>query len=446
MPATVASWVIEQEARALLTRLERVKPFALHETMVPAAALAPSAQSAIERFLLGGRAALHRRVHAFLDWLDGPGGDASPAVQQRRFTVIRLQFNDALSQFDLFTEVITQRSEHETGVWLSGLDLLAQDALTLPGGYFEPPSVVCYLARGPGAAIRRARTRLPGGAQNPVAIIRVPRERMVGHGIASSLIHEVGHQGAALLELVESLRPALQRTEQRAPAGERPSWACWTRWVSEITADLWSVARLGIGSTLGLLGVVSLPRWFVFRPSGDDPHPIPWIRVLLSCAMGDALYPHPQWASLAEVWRSLYPVGAVTDVHRRTLAGLEATIPQFVAQLLDHRPPSLRGRAIGEVLAMDGRRPEHLLARYGGWRRRPAAIATAPPSLVFAALGQARAAGRLSPERESRLLGNLLTHWALRSTLDISAICADQVRTLAPRQRVLTNRAGGAQP
>ncbi len=48
-----------------------------------------------------------------------------------------------------------------------------------------------------GAAIRRARTRLPGGGDNPVAIIRVPRERMVGSGIASSLVHEVGHQAAA---------------------------------------------------------------------------------------------------------------------------------------------------------------------------------------------------------------------------------------------------------
>ena len=41
---TIASWLIEQEARGLLTRLERVKPFALHETMVPAAGLAPAAQ------------------------------------------------------------------------------------------------------------------------------------------------------------------------------------------------------------------------------------------------------------------------------------------------------------------------------------------------------------------------------------------------------------------
>ena len=60
---------------------------------------------------------------------------------------------------------------------------------------------MCYLDRGHGAAIRRARARLPGGGMSPVAIIRVPRERMVGAGIASSLVHEVGHQAAALLDL-----------------------------------------------------------------------------------------------------------------------------------------------------------------------------------------------------------------------------------------------------
>ncbi len=32
-----ASWSLEQEARAMLTRLGRVKPFALQESMLPAA-------------------------------------------------------------------------------------------------------------------------------------------------------------------------------------------------------------------------------------------------------------------------------------------------------------------------------------------------------------------------------------------------------------------------
>src|SRR5439155_12323107 len=140
---------------------------------------------------------------------------------------------------------------------------------------------------------------------SPVAIVRIPRERIVGHGIASSLVHEVGHQAAALFGLVESLAPAVGEAGARRPARERVAWALFLRWLSEVVADLWSVGWLGIGSTLGLMGVVSLPRPFVFRIGLDDPHPFPWIRVHMSCAIGQALYPHPQWDELAGVWSAL---------------------------------------------------------------------------------------------------------------------------------------------
>src|SRR5262249_54984752 len=159
------------------------------------------------------------------------------------------------------------------------------------------PPVVCYLDRGFGAAIRRARTRLPGGGQTPVAIIRIPRERMVGSGIASSLVHEVGHQAAALLDLVNPLRLRAQ-TERRNAGRHDRAWQLWESWMSEMVADFWSVAMIGVGSTLGLMGVVTLPRAFVFRTAADDPHPMPWVRVQLSCALGNALYPDPQWARI----------------------------------------------------------------------------------------------------------------------------------------------------
>src|SRR5437763_182627 len=84
-------------------------------------------------------------------------------------------------------------------------------------------------------------------------------------GVASCLVHEVGHQAAALLGLVESLRLELQRMQRERPAAERPAWTLWERWTSEIVADFWAIGKVGIASTLGLIGVVSLPRWFVFR-------------------------------------------------------------------------------------------------------------------------------------------------------------------------------------
>jgi hypothetical protein len=434
-PDRAAARLLEDEAVALLTRLRQVRPFALQETMLPAAALNPSAQVGIDALLARGRRGLHQQVDAFLTWLRGPGGAAQPEEVQRRFTLVRMRFNDVLSQFDLFSNVISQRSEHDTGVWLAGLDVFAADALAPPGIPYEPPEVVCYLQRGPGAAIRRARTRLPGGDENPVAVVQVPRERMVGHGIGSSLVHEVGHQAAALLDLVPSLRLALADAEAAAPDAERIAWRCWQRWVSEVVADAWSVGTLGIGSTLGLVGVVSLPRWFVFRVNVDDPHPTPFVRVQLSCALGDELYPAPQWRRLATLWHTLYPVAGLDAARRDLLAALEATLPRFARLVLDHRPAALGGRRVRDVLPTLGRDPASLSLRAQRCGARPTAYRRLAPSLAFAVLGQGRWNGVLGPAEESRIAGDLLSFLALRSTLDLSQICSTHTRTLARAKR-----------
>ena len=418
-----AKSLLIQETRALAARLALVKSFALQESMTPAAALLPDAQTAIEKYLVAGRRTLRRLLQGFLQWLHQPAPDTVTAEQaQRQFSILRLKFNAVLIQFDIFSDVITQRSETETGVWLAGLDVVARDALALPP-YYEPPPVICYLDRDIGAAIRRARTRMPGGGENPVAVIRVPRERMVGSGIASSLVHEVGHQAAALLSLVESLRPVLQELQRTDEPG-REAWRLWGRWISEIVADFWSVARVGIASTLGLMGVVSLPRVFVFRLNGDDPHPIPWIRVKLSAAVGAALYPHPQWQRLSATWEAFYPPTGLAAETQRLVSLLLATMPRFVALLIGHRPKSLRGRTLGEVMNTGERQPARLAALYQRWLEDPAQMYQAAPALVFAAIGQARIDGLINPETESALLAKLLTHWALRATVNMSELCA----------------------
>jgi len=417
-----AKWMLAQETRALLTRLARVKPFALQESMLPAAGLLPASQTAIETFLTRGRRYLQSRAQGFLRWLDS-SGFATTADAQRMFTMLRLRFNAVLEQFDLFDNVITQRSENETGVWLSGLDVVSADALRLSTPYFEAPPVICYLDRGVGAAIRRARTRLPGGGDNPVAIIRVPRERMVGAGIASSLIHEVGHQAASLLEIVESLRPVLRGLEKGSPH-ERVAWQLWNRWISEIVADFWSVARVGVGSTMGLMGVVSLPRAFVFRVNADDPHPSPYIRVKLSAAIGQALYPQPHWEQLSRLWDSYYPMDWLDAERRELFTMLQRTIPGLVAVLVNHRPAALRGRSLLEALDIQERHPARLRALLARWRANPQQMYRARPTLVFAVIGQGRMEGKITPEEESVVLAKLLTHWALESTLQAAAGCA----------------------
>lgn len=421
---TTARRLIALEARALLTRLARLSPYALNMPMVPAAAISAGAQSAVEKHMLDARQRLEQRVREFIEWIEGEAAErVAPSEAQKRFTIVRLHFNAVLTQFDIFADVLAQRSEHGAGVWIAGLDAVAADALSILSHHVKVPPVICHLDRGIGAAIRRARTRLPGGDENPVGIIRIPRERMVGSGIASSLIHEAGHQGAALIDLVNSVRPSLI-ARQRSTDGQSVAWALFDRWISEIAADAWAVGLLGITATQGLLAVVSLPRPFVFRIGDDDPHPFPWFRVKLGCALGSALYPHPQWNLLAGAWEALYPREGLDQRRLSIIEDLENAVDEFVEVLLEHKPEALGGSRFGDLFPVRERGPVQLASHFHRARANPAHLRKLAPALAFAVLGQARAANELSPERESQMLSDLLSHWAVRTSLDSSSQCA----------------------
>jgi hypothetical protein len=246
---------------------------------------------------------------------------------------------------------------------------------------------------------------------------------LVGNGIASSLFHEVGHQAAALLGLVQSLRAELRRIAERRPE-ELPVWRLWERWISEIVADAWAVARAGIASTTGLIGVVSLPRPFVFRLKEDDPHPTPYIRVKLSAAFGQAIYPQPAWGRLVELWESYYPDGPLDRSQRQVFADLEASIPELVDVILSHRPEALKGDTLLEALDTDELQPARLRQLLQDWRAAPQRMYNARPLVTFATIGQGRADGTVTPEEESTVITKLLTFWALKSTLLLPSHCS----------------------
>src|SRR5258706_2057595 len=182
--SSYAHWMLDQEARALLARLARVKPFVLSQLMTLAASLLPAAQIAIERSLAEGGHELKNRIRDFLGWLHDEGRQASPQDLQRRFVFLKLRFNAVLSQLELFHQVISQRSENEQGVWLSGLDVVAADALALPD-YYQAPPVICYLDRGIGGGIPRAPTPPPRRRPEPRGRVRTSRARMLRRARAS---------------------------------------------------------------------------------------------------------------------------------------------------------------------------------------------------------------------------------------------------------------------
>src|SRR5262249_43557795 len=125
------------------------------------------------------------------------------------------------------------------------------------------------------------------------------------------------------------------------------------------------------------------------------------------------------------------PTDALDPARRRQVDALDAEIPALVELLVSHRPDSLGGVALGPALTLADRRPADLTAHFDAWRAGRARLRDAAPALAFAVLGQGRAQGRLAPEEESRTVGNLLTYWALRNTLDLAELCA----TPAPARR-----------
>ena len=173
---------------------------------------------------------------------------------------------------------------------------------------------------------------------------------MIGFGIASSLVHEVGHQAAALLGLVESLRPVLRVQARRAPA-QRQAWLLMERWIAESSPTSGRWPRSGWPRRWGRRGG-RRPRVFVFQIGLDDPHPFPWIRVKLSCAIGQALYPDPQWGAIAALWDRLYPVGGQDEDRAQVIAALESAVTPFASLLVRHRPPSLRGQRLQEAVVI----------------------------------------------------------------------------------------------
>jgi hypothetical protein len=131
-----ATRLLAQEAQGLLMRLGRLKPFSLQMPMVLAATVPPAAQAAMEGHMIKTRSRLRAMVLDYIRRLRDSGGrPMRPDAAQRRFAMLRLTFNAVISQFEIFAEVLTQRCQHETGVWIAGLDDLAAEALELPGGF-----------------------------------------------------------------------------------------------------------------------------------------------------------------------------------------------------------------------------------------------------------------------------------------------------------------------
>lgn len=400
-----------RESEALLNRLNQVKTFDLNTPMLLAASPSVKVNAEIDQFIAEGKLRMKSKIFNFIRMLKQ--SNLSPNLYQKQFSNLKLSFNVLLDHFDMFSDTYLQRAENDTGVWLAGLDFLARDALFIKHLKFKEPAVICYLERGHGAAIRRIKTPLSGGRLSPVSIIRVPRERMIGLGIAGSLLHEIGHQGAANLNLVKYIK---MKIDQKIKSEEtaKNEWLLFQQWISEIIADFWAVSFLGVGSTIGLFGLMSIPEYFIFRRGSSDPHPYPWIRVLMGIQFGKFMFPDSQWDLLTSRWKKLYPLERQSKSVQKKYGAILAMVPNFVSFLMHMRLENHQGLKLIDLFPISERQPRVLRSTFDEWKLNWNLALKAKPSFAFAVLGQAQFDNKISPNEENKVIKRLLKHWALK--------------------------------
>jgi hypothetical protein len=405
---------ISMETGGLERRLEAVPQFAATIPMVGAAVPAARALEVADETVRRSKRVLAHQIHDFRRTIHGAPRDAAAlSATHRRFTSLRHRFHALLSTVDIFSDALTQRAEHRIGVLLRGLDALAQDGMRTRVSSFVPPPIVCYLDRGVGGAVRRAFTRLPGGERNAIALIRLPRERLSGIGLAS-LLHEVGHQGVALLRLDVPYRRALHvAAASDALAPDAAAW--WASKLTELLPDAWACAKLGASATLGLFSALSSLSRFVFHDNLHDPHPMPYLRGLFSAALGARLFPDPIWSRLDALWRALNPLP--DHPSSRAIEMLADSVQPCAALIAAQRPRELGFmslvEAIGEPVA-----PASLRAQLDVLLERlRVAPTTMRPCLGLAVVGIAHSEGHLASGEEHELLDRALRSWAETQTV-----------------------------
>jgi len=328
---------------------------------------------------------------------------------RRRVVAFRRRFTQVETLVDFFGDAVNSRTSPRLAAILRALDLLAESAMQGvlgPLGHPTPP-VLTYVDKGMGASILRAGLRLwDRGSPSPVAAIKVTRHNLYR---PTALLHEAGHQIAGALgwndELARALAVALRTDPALASA--------WSSWSSEVAADAIGFCYGGYASVATLHDVLSGEDGYVFRDTRGDPHPVPWIRVLLGVEMCVRLYGAGPWNDLAAAWTRAHPLAKAPPGLRRILAASVPALPAIAGTCLQQRMDAFRGHPLTRLV--DPRRvaPAALAALL---RERGEALLTSHHLLRQEGLRLMALSGYLAATRpgHARQVATQYERWVLR--------------------------------
>ncbi len=277
---------------------------------------------------------------------------------QKQLVRFRKGYLRTETTLDFYADAISVRSNPKLEPLLRACDSLAYRSLKSALDQLGKPTplVLTYLDKGLGASILKAGLRLwDQQMENPAAVIKI-----VNHNLfrPTSLIHETGHQFAHIIGWNEELANVL---ESQMTSVSLETAEIWGSWSSEIAADAFAFVHTGYASVAGLHDVLSGGDRFVFRYRLGDPHPISYIRVLLSIEMCRQFYGVGPWDDMAKAWINTYPLHKAGLSTQRILKQSVPVLPQIVNIILRMPMQSFGGRPLIALLDPMRVSPESLL-------------------------------------------------------------------------------------
>ncbi len=273
---------------------------------------------------------------------------------------ISLSLSDALMYFDTFVDLLSQRHLPEVGLLLGGCDVLAYDALDKKHPALtaiEPPLV--SFNRGFGASILREGVAVLNGKPNPIPAITIPYTKIKAKYNLTSIIHEAGHEAMVRLGLLKVLPLALSVALSDAGAS-RQVQKLFALWVKEIAPDFWGFCNCGAAQASSIREILRLPPHRVYWYSFSDPHPSPWLRVLLCFEWCRQVWGRGDWDDWEKEWISLYPLEEAPARSREILKEGKRFLPLIASVLLRSRFKVLDRKTILSLFDLNDIAPHKL--------------------------------------------------------------------------------------
>ena len=400
-------WGFVRRVESLRIRIGSLSSMRKLVALPPEQDISPEQWRILESRLAAVAARLDGAVNRAFDVYLGSGDELGAARRlNASLGAVELDLSRAFTFFDTYVDVLTQRRATRLGSLLAGCDVLAADALRRDHpalSAIELPLVYCD--RGFGASILREEIRFPDGTPNPMPLVQIPYARLQEKYNLTSVFHEAGHQALKRLRLVPVV-PRVLRSALAQGGASLPVQSLYALWSSEIGPDFWTFCCAGMAGASGLRDLLSLPPSLVYRVSAADPHPPPYVRVLLGFELCRQAWGQGPWDGWERRWRQLYPLPRAAS-GADLLVEAARFVPTVASALLTTRYRTLGGRAITHLFDLGALDPERLRAHVGHIRHERAPPPRLAPCQALAAFSVLREQSRLS----ERTIDGLMTTW-----------------------------------